>query len=36
MSMAIAGLVARDITKIADAGSINVSFPGFADLLRSL
>lgn len=36
MSMAIAGLIARDTTKISDADSINVSFPGFADLLRAL
>lgn len=36
MSMAVAGLMARDTTKISDADSIDVSFPGFADLLRGL
>lgn len=36
MSMAVAGLIARDTTTISDAGSIDVSFPGFAELLRTL
>jgi 3-phosphoshikimate 1-carboxyvinyltransferase len=36
MAMAIAGLVARNTTKVTEADSINVSFPGFADLLRNL
>ncbi|HWR55986.1 MAG TPA: 3-phosphoshikimate 1-carboxyvinyltransferase [Negativicutes bacterium] len=36
MSMAVAGLIARDATTIADAGSIDVSFPDFAALLRRL
>jgi 3-phosphoshikimate 1-carboxyvinyltransferase len=36
MSMAVAGLIARNTTKISDAGSIDVSFPGFAELLRAL
>lgn len=36
MSMAVAGLVARNNTTIVDAGSIDVSFPGFAELLRAL
>ena len=36
MSIAVAGLIARDTTTISDAGSIDVSFPGFAELLRTL
>lgn len=36
MSMAVAGLTACDVTTITDAGSIDVSFPGFAGLLQAL
>jgi 3-phosphoshikimate 1-carboxyvinyltransferase len=36
MSLAIAGLVARGKTVIADAESIDVSFPGFMSILGTL
>lgn len=36
MAMAIAGLAAEGETQIANAEAINVSFPGFADLLESI
>jgi len=36
MAMAVAGLVARGETVIKDAESVDISFPGFADVLTSL
>jgi 3-phosphoshikimate 1-carboxyvinyltransferase len=36
MSMAIAGLVAQGETIINDSESINISFPGFVDLINNL
>lgn len=36
MAMAIAGLGAKGATTIANAEAINVSFPGFADLLKEI
>ncbi|HJV44553.1 MAG TPA: 3-phosphoshikimate 1-carboxyvinyltransferase [Bacillota bacterium] len=36
MSMAVAGLVADGVTEIAGADAINVSFPGFEGLLKSI
>jgi 3-phosphoshikimate 1-carboxyvinyltransferase len=36
MAMAIAGIAAEGVTQVTNAEAINVSFPGFAELLESI
>jgi 5-enolpyruvylshikimate-3-phosphate synthase len=36
MSLAVAGSVARDAVTVRGVDNVDTSFPGFADLMRSL
>jgi 5-enolpyruvylshikimate-3-phosphate synthase len=36
MAMAVAGLIAEGTTTVHGIGSVNISFPGFFQLLRKL